>query len=98
MNIVAQDAVANPLDFVQYGVLGLIIVALLLGWLWAKPAVDRILADKARAEQQRDDLLRVYEEKVMPALLESTNAVASLRPTLEEVVRVLERIRTGHEG
>lgn len=90
---------AGPLEFVQYGVLGLVIVALLLGWLWAKPAVDRLLqdrdlqrADKEKAEAQRDALLKVYEDKIMPALVESTMVTAALRPVLEEVVRALDGI------
>lgn len=95
MMVLAQNggSVGNPVDFVQYGVLGLIIIALISGWLWAKPAVERVLTDKERAEQQRDDLLQVYEEKVMPALMESTTAIAALRPVMEDVVDVLERVR-----
>lgn len=108
MYTLAQEASSgSPLEFVQYGVLGLVIAALLLGWLWAKPAVDRILIDKEKAEGQRDALLQVYEEKIMPALVESTQVTAALRPVMEEVVRALEEIRTtipprrgdhGHQG
>lgn len=84
------------LDFVQYGVLGLIIVALLLGWLWAKPAVQQIIKDKERAderadraESQRDELLKQYEEKVLPVIGENTRASQQLSPLLEEVIRRL---------
>ena len=89
--LLAQEAPGgSPLDFIQYGVLGLVIAALLLGWLWAKPAVDQIITDKLKAEAQRDALLATYESKLMPALAESTAAISSLRPVLQEVVSRLD--------
>lgn len=86
------------LDFVQYGVLGLVIIALLVGWLWAKPAVLQIIKDKERAderadraESQRDELLKQYEEKVLPVLTESIRSARQLTPLLEEVIRRLPK-------
>lgn len=91
------QAAGSPLDFVQYGVLGLVIVSLLLGWLWAKPAVDQLRADYQRVVQQRDDLFRMMEAKVVPALLESTTITSALKPVLEDVVRVLDEVRQAAE-
>lgn len=93
--LLAQDGASSDpvLSFLQYGVLGLVIVALLLGWLWAKPAVERIITDKEKAEQARDDLMKVQEEKVLPALLEQTGVTRSLIPVMQEVVRLLEEHR-----
>lgn len=88
-----QSSGGSPLDFIQYGILGLVIAALLLGWLWAKPAVDRLIADKEKAEEQRNDLLKVYEEKIMPALIQSTSVTTSLIPVMEEVIRCVDDIR-----
>jgi hypothetical protein len=92
----AGGATDPILDFVQYGVLGLIIIALLLGWLWAKPAVMQIIRDKERADEradraeaQRDELLKQYEEKVLPVIGENTRAARQLSPLLEEVIRRL---------
>ncbi len=71
--IIAQAASTggqSPLDFLQYGVLGLIIVAILFGWLWAKPSVDQLKADKAKTELQRDGLIEAYENKIIPVLAE----------------------------
>lgn len=96
MVLAQATSAGSPLDFIQYGVLGLVIIGLLLGWLWAKPAVDRMLKDKERAEAQRDDLLKVYEEKVMPATVESTQAITAILPVLERVARLLERF--DHRG
>lgn len=60
----------SPLDFLQYGVLGLVIVAILFGWLWAKPSVDQLKADKDNTEVQRDALIDAYETQIIPVLAE----------------------------
>lgn len=60
----------SPLDFLQYGVLGLVIVAILFGWLWAKPSVDQLKADKGKTEVQRDALIDAYETQIIPVLAE----------------------------
>lgn len=77
------------LTLVQYGALGLVVVALLVGWLWARPAVQQLIKDKERAEDQRDELLKQYEEKVLPVVSENTRAARQLSPLLEEVIRRL---------
>lgn len=92
------QASGSPLDFVQYGVLGLVLVALLLGWLWAKPAVDQLRKDYDRVVKQRDDLFRTMDDKVVPALLESNQITSALKPVMEDVVRVLEEVRQAVEA
>lgn len=93
--ILAQEVTGgSPLDFVQYGVLGLIIVALLLGWLWAKPAVDRLIVDKEKAEAQRDALMVTMQEKVLPVLAQTSQVNEAMRPVLAEVVKALDEFRT----
>lgn len=77
----------------QYGIPGLVIAALLLGLLWAKPAVDRLITDKERAESQRDELLRVYEEKMLPALADSIVVTRDLRPLLQDVSSTLAQVK-----
>lgn len=50
--------------YLQNGVLGLIIVGIFSGWIWAKPAVDRLLQERdaqiAALTAERD---RLIEEK-----------------------------------
>lgn len=92
--VAAETSASSPLDFVQYGILGLVLAALLMGWLWAKPAVDRLIADHDRVVTQRDALLATYEQKVIPALIESTQLTLSLKPVLEEVHEVTGLVRT----
>lgn len=95
--ILAQEAAASGSDplslFLQYGLPGLVIAALILGWLWAKPAVDTIKQRADRAEQQRDELVRVYEDKILPALTENVQVNRELKPILLDVVRTLEQVK-----
>lgn len=86
---VPADGSDQILTFVQYGALGLVILGLIFGWLWAKPAVQQLIKDKERAEAQRDELLKQYEEKVLPVVTENTRAARQLSPLLEEVIRRL---------
>lgn len=96
-----QTAPSNPgagaSDFVnllfQYGIPGLVIAALLIGLLWAKPSVDRLIRDKERAEEQRDELLRIYEEKMLPALTDSIVVARDLKPVIQEVTAVLAQVK-----
>jgi hypothetical protein len=77
----------------RYGIPGMVIAALLTGLLWAKPAVDSLIKRAERAESQRDDLLNVYEEKIIPRLASSDEILTSMKPVLLDVVRVLENVR-----
>lgn len=77
----------------QYGIPGLVIAALLVGLLWAKPSVDRLIKDKEKAEAQRDDLLRIYEEKMLPALTDSIVVTRDLKPVIQEVSIVLAQVK-----
>jgi molybdopterin biosynthesis enzyme len=77
----------------QYGLPGLVIAALLVGLLWAKPSVDRLIKDKEKAEAQRDELLRIYEEKMLPALTDSIVVTRDLKPVIQEVTTVLAQVR-----
>lgn len=55
-------------NFLQYGALGLMVIGLLIGWVWPKPSVDRLLRDISRLETQVDELTRVYQAEVIPTL------------------------------
>ena len=85
---------SQPVQFditalVQYGVLGVILILVLLGYLWAKPSVDRLIKDKERAEEQRDALLDTYQTKVIPVLTEvQLNMIPGLAKVADSLVEV----------
>lgn len=80
-------------DFLQFGALGAIIIALLFGWLWARPAVQQILADKQRAEEQRDEMIRQWETRVLPLLSEFASAAEKQADAIATALERLERER-----
>jgi hypothetical protein len=47
--------------YLNYGTLGLLVLAIFFGWVWAKPSVDRVLSTKdeaiARLVAERDRLI-----------------------------------------
>lgn len=104
----AEESTGSSTDivglFTQFGLPGLFIAALLAGLLWAKPAVDRIIRDKDtviaqlildkdKAERQRDELLRVYEDKMLPALTDSIVVTRDLKPVIQDATATLIRIK-----
>jgi hypothetical protein len=63
---------SDPYQFAQYGVLGIIVVGFIAGWIWPRPSVERLIAQNERLQAQVDALFEVYESKVMPTLVEVT--------------------------
>lgn len=50
--------------YLNYGVLGLLVIAIFLGWVWAKPSVDRVLEEKnAAITQLQAERDRLIDEK-----------------------------------
>ena len=59
----------------QYGLVGLILALVVAGrWIVPKWALDRETARADRAEAEADRLRKVVEDRVIPALVESTAA------------------------
>jgi hypothetical protein len=91
--MVFSQAASDPVTWVQFGVTGMVIGALLTGWLWAKPAVDRLIKDKEHAEAQRDRLLTVYEERIMPTMGEAVGTLKEVAPALAEIKIILQQVQ-----
>lgn len=86
----SDSAVGDLPNFVQYGVLGLVIVAFLIGWIWPKPPVDRLIKDKEAAEAQRDALVKTYEEQVIPAIQAMNSQIL---PALTDLATALRDLK-----
>lgn len=81
----------TPLDFTTYGISGAVIAAIILGWLWPKPAVDRILASEARAIARAETLETTLKDDVVPILREVARATGPGSP-LEKIADKVEKI------
>ena len=72
-------------------------VLVLAGWLWTKHAVDEIKRERDKAETraehaeaQRDEALKIAQEKMLPLLAAFTTATDALLPLLQWQVRERE--------
>jgi uncharacterized membrane protein len=80
--------------YLNYGVLGLLVVAIFFGWVWPKPSVerlreerDRLIEEKLRAEAQRDAAISIAQEQIVPLLTTFVTTTQTLIPLLQEIVR-----------
>jgi hypothetical protein len=93
-----------------YGVLGVAAVLFVLRIIVPRSAVTqaraeargdleaelaRVLAEKAKAEEQRDEALKVARDQIVPLLSSFTATTGALIPLLQEIVRTREG---GHGG
>ena len=99
------DLTQEITPFLNYGVLGLLVLAIFFGWVWPRPSVDRVVEEKeasivrlaaerdrlieerARAEQQRDAALAIAQDKIVPLLTSFVSTSQTLIPLLQEIVR-----------
>jgi hypothetical protein len=65
-----------------------VVVAALFGWIWFKPAVDRLQTDLDACRRELADLNRFVRETTVPAITESNE-------TLRRVAEILPRRRAG---
>jgi len=72
------------LEFLNYGVLGVVVLGFLFGWIVPKPTHDREVARGDKAEIERDKLILVMQEKVIPALMDSTRTLEEARKGFEK--------------
>lgn len=73
---------------VSFGVLGVVLALLLMGWLWAKPSVDRLLNDYDRVVEQRDYWIKIVSTDVIPLLSATKDQVL---PSLARIEAALAR-------
>ncbi len=91
--IVAQSSLSDAITpWLNLGVTGLVIVSLLTGLLWTRPSVeklqaekDRAVAEKEKAEAQRDAMAGVLQEKFLPVLSEFVSTTRTLLPILQQL-------------
>jgi hypothetical protein len=88
-DLAADGIVGDPTSLIQFGVLGVILMLVLFGFLWAKPSVDRLIADKEKAEQQRDDLMETFQTQVIPVLAEVKDRVV---PGINSILSEQQRL------
>jgi hypothetical protein len=94
----------DPSAYLNFGVLGLLVVSLLTGWLWTRPSVDRLteekqraIAEKDRAEAQRDAMAQVLQDRLLPVVSDFITTTKALMPLLQEIQQLQQMVPLLHE-
>lgn len=85
--------------WVNFGVLGLVVLSLITGWIWTKPSVDKLIEERDRAirerekaDAQRDAMAQVLQEKLLPVIGEFISATRALMPVLQQLQALQQMI------
>jgi hypothetical protein len=75
-------------DFVQYGVLGLVVIGFLTGWIVPGPTAKQLLSENQR--------LSALVEKVIPVAVTYAATMEKSNAALEKAAEAIERIDRRH--
>lgn len=99
ISLAAADPLGDISTFVNFGVLGLVVLSLVTGWLWTKPSVDRLekerdrlLAEKEHLAAQRDAMAQVLQDKLLPVVGDFITTTKSLLPILQQLQQLQQMI------
>lgn len=80
--------------WINFGIAGAIILGAILGYVWFKPSVDKLIEDRERALrerdkaiEQRDAMAQVLQDKLLPVVGDFITTTKALLPILQELIR-----------
>lgn len=95
----ADTSISDVTTWVNFGVLGLVVLSLITGWLWTKPSVDKLQEEKDRAirerersDAQRDAMAQVLQEKLLPVIGDFIATTRALMPVLQQLQQLQQMI------
>lgn len=71
----------SPTDWIQYGVLGLVVLSIIVGWLTPGRQTEREASRADRLEQENQRLRQHTEDKVIPLLVRAMDLLERIQPT-----------------
>lgn len=74
--VIAQEGGGDFATFAQYGVLGLVVLAMIFGKLVPGYIYERRVEEIRQLQSEVAELRHTIEEKVIPALIRSTDVLA----------------------
>lgn len=97
--MLADSSTLDPTQLVNFGVLGIIIALAAIGWIWFKPGIDKIteekdraIAEREKAEAQRDAMAQVLQEKLLPVVGDFITTTRTLLPILQQIQQLQQMI------
>lgn len=93
MNLGAESSGLDSVTtWVNFGVLGLVVLSLITGWLYTKPSVDKIMEERDRvirerekSDAQRDAMANILQEKLLPVVGDFIATTRALLPVLQQL-------------
>lgn len=92
-------AISDVTTWVNFGVLGLVVLSLITGWLWTKPSVDKLQEEKDRAvkerersDAQRDAMAQVLQDRLLPVVGDFITTTRALMPVLQQLQQLQQMI------
>lgn len=92
LTLAADPTFTDVQTWVNFGVLGLVVLGLITGQLWTRPSVDKLQEEKQRAvdekqkaEAQRDQMAQVLQDKLLPVVGDFIATTRALLPVLQQL-------------
>lgn len=76
--MVAQVQDEPIFQLVQFGVLGIVVLGFIFGFIWARPAVQRLERDLDKALADLRELEKLNREVIIPAITRSSELIERL--------------------
>jgi hypothetical protein len=94
-----STSISDVTTWVNFGVLGLVVLSLITGWLWTKPSVDKLQEEKDRAvkerersDAQRDAMAQVLQDRLLPVVGDFITTTRALMPVLQQLQQLQQMI------
>ncbi|MET9262420.1 hypothetical protein [Amycolatopsis sp. NPDC004079] len=99
MNLADSNQLTDVTTWVNFGVLGLVVLSLITGWIWTKPSVDKLIEERDRAikqrekaDAQRDAMAQVLQERLLPVVGDFITTTRALMPVLQQLQALQQMI------
>jgi hypothetical protein len=93
--VLAAGASLDPIQLllINAGTAGVVVVLILVGWLWAKPSVEREFEKSDTKDKQQQaliDSLLTSQKEVLPLLMEVDKRLIPLMETTQQMMKRVE--------
>lgn len=85
----------NPQTWINFGVLGMVVIGFITGWIWTKASVDKLIEERDRlikerdvAIDQRSEMADILQKQLLPIVQEFVFTTRAILPVLQQLQNV----------